>query len=177
MGREKRRSSIKMKSLFVCLALFLLCEAGPCPPDPGWFQAGQSCYLVSTRAMNWYFGQEFCWGQGAYLAEIKSKEEEDLVDPHLITGVGYWLGLSDYATEGRYVWDESHEVAQYINWAPGQPDSNGGDHDCIFKTYDDPGWPAQGWYDGHCSWDHENYHGISKQIHALCEIDFCKCIV
>ena len=43
---------------------------------------------------------QFCWGQGAYLAEIKSKEEEDLVDPHLITGVGYWLGLTDYPTEG-----------------------------------------------------------------------------
>ena len=88
--------------------------------------------------------------------------------------ISYNSGLRQhniYCFAGTYVWDESHEVAQYINWAPGQPDSNGGDHDCIFKTYDDPGWPAQGWYDGHCSWDHENYHGISKQIHALCEID------
>ena len=67
------------------------------------------------------------------------------------------------------MWDESHEVAQYINWAAGQPDSNADSHDCIFKTYDFLGEP--GWYDGHCSWDQEIWHGNPKQIHALCEID------
>ena len=70
---------------------------------------------------------------------------------------------------GRYVWDESHEVAQYINWAAGQPDSNGGDHDCIFKTYDFLSVP--GWWDGICSRDQEHWSGGWKQIHALCEID------
>ena len=57
---------------------------------------------------------QFCWGQGAYLAEIKSKEEEDLVDPYLITGVGYWLGLTDYPTEGINV---SFNI---YNWLGGQ---------------------------------------------------------
>ena len=83
---------------------------------------------------------------------------------HLINGLEINLELA-----GRYVWDESHEVAQYINWAAGQPDSNAGDHDCIFKTYDFLGEP--GWIDGHCSWDEEHWIGGPKQIHALCEID------
>ena len=44
---------------------------------------------------------QFCWRKGAYLAEIKSKEEEELLDQFLIQGTTYWIGLDDLATEGR----------------------------------------------------------------------------
>ena len=35
-------------------------SAASCPTEPGWFQAGQSCYLVSHDPMSWYSGQEVC---------------------------------------------------------------------------------------------------------------------
>ena len=71
---------------------------------------------------------------------------------------------------GRYVWDESHEVAEYTNWAAGRPGDNDGNHDCVCKmVYND--WNALGWWDAHCSWDHEIQHGNIQKIHALCEID------
>ena len=44
--------------------------------------------------------QEFCWGQGGYLAELLSAEEEDSLDQFLIKGVHYWIGLNDLSVEG-----------------------------------------------------------------------------
>ena len=75
-------------------------SAGTCPNELGWIQAGDSCYLVSQKPMNWYESQEFCWSEGAYLAEVKSREEEALLDQFLIEGTVYWIGLDDFASEG-----------------------------------------------------------------------------
>ena len=47
----------------------------------------------------------------------------------------YWIGLSDFAHEGTWRWQESHQEPSYTNWATGQP-SNGvvnGDEDCASK--------------------------------------------
>ena len=30
----------------------------PCPKEPGWFRAGDSCYLVSLQPMSWHVAQE-----------------------------------------------------------------------------------------------------------------------
>ena len=64
---------------------------------------GNSCYLMSQDKMTWYQAQEICWGHGGYLAEIKSKEEEDALDKYLIHDLNFWLGLEDLATEGCMV--------------------------------------------------------------------------
>ena len=95
----------------------------PCPKEPGWFRAGDSCYLVSLQPMSWHVAQEvgreqiitlcfrnsmfclsppqFCWSRRGHLAEIKSKAEEDTLDQYLVHGILYWIGLSDLAVEGR----------------------------------------------------------------------------
>ena len=44
---------------------------------------------------------QYCWEQGGYLAEITSKEEEDLIDTLLIDGIHYWIGLTDIFVEGK----------------------------------------------------------------------------
>ena len=55
---------------------------------------------------------------------MNTREEEEQVDQFLIHDLFYWIGLSDLATEGSYVWAESHAEAEYTNWAADQP---GGD--------------------------------------------------
>ena len=44
--------------------------------------------------------KEYCWSIGGYLAEIITEEEESLLDNYLISGISYWIGLSDMDHEG-----------------------------------------------------------------------------
>ena len=155
-------------------------NAASCPDELGWIQAGNSCYLVSLEALDWYSAQEvqmllyfpwsyvffqFCWSKGSYLAEVQSREEENLLDEFLIQGTLYWLGLDDLAREGRYVWAESHQEATYFNWAPSEPDGHDAS-DCIFKAATKEAY--KGWLDAPCTWDTWTDHG---EIHAVCEYD------
>ena len=64
---------------------------------------------------------------------------------------------------GTYRWQESHQVADYVNWAPGKPNEDTA-HNCVWKTYH-PTYP--GWHDVPCSLS-DYGHGYGQQ-HALCE--------
>ena len=108
---------------------------------------------------------QYCWYQGGYLAEITSAQEESLLNTFLMDGISYWLGLTDLGHEGTYRWQESHHVAEYTNWAPGQTD-NQPDQNCVWKTFL-PGGP--GWHDGPCSLTY--WEPGRGQVHALCEAD------
>ena len=63
---------------------------------------GDKCYHISNLAMNWGEAQRYCWGIGGHLAEILSREEEELLDTFLIGGTSYWLGLHDKTNEGLF---------------------------------------------------------------------------
>ena len=162
--------------LLTCLLPILLllanCLSIPtatsCPDEPGWLNTDSSCYLVSHVKMTWFEAQEFCFGKEAYLAEIQSHEEDSLLDIILPEDTNYWLGLSDLAVEGTFVWEDSHSVAVYTGWAPGQPDNIGTNvlvrnADCVFKSFSAG---LAGWHDAECT--AEDWHG---SVHALCEYD------
>ena len=64
---------------------------------------------------------------------------------------------------GTYRWAESHQEAEYANWAPNEP-TGSADTNCIWKTY----YGAyRGWHDAGCSYS-DYGHGYGQQ-HALCE--------
>merc|ERR1712110_55604 len=140
-----------------------------CPP--GWWRAGEACYITSQDKMTWYKAQEFCWGVGGYLAEIKSVEQEAALDGLLSYSAEYWIGLSDLSVEGHFVWAESHqdlETTEYTHWATNQPDDGGGHEDCVVKVVKAEGkLLGEGWNDYVCSRDNHNDHG-DHPIHALC---------
>ena len=89
---------------FLTISIILV-HVEACPTSPGivWTELGDYCYHVSKKAMNWGIAQEYCWGKGAYLAEIMSREEEHLLDTFLTEGISYWLGLSDLSREGKTI--------------------------------------------------------------------------
>ena len=94
--------SVKMKfSILTILIGTFLAEACPPSSDIIWTELGDFCYHVSKEAMDWGIAQEYCWGHGGYLAEILSRDEEDLLDKFLIGGTSYWLGLTDLSHEGK----------------------------------------------------------------------------
>ena len=65
---------------------------------------------------------------------------------------------------GIYVWDESGEVAEYINWGLGQPTTST-NYDCVLRYYDEDNY-YDGWHVNSCSLDYlGDFH-----THALCEL-------
>ena len=107
--------------------------------------------------------QEFCYEKDGYLAEITSHEEETLLESILFADIEYWIGLSDFASEGTWVWQNSHKHAEYTNWAPTEPNNAGawGNEDCVVLSFHEPGWN-----DITCD---INAHDLA--MHALCEFD------
>jgi hypothetical protein len=63
------------------------------------------------------------------LAEIMDEHEQKAVELFLNqtdpTGENFfWIGLSDIAHEGKFVWMTSGIPAEYTHWLGGQPDNN-----------------------------------------------------
>ena len=91
-------------NFYILTFSIILLHAEACPTTPvagvAWTELGDYCYHISKEAMNWWIAQEYCWGKGGYLAEIMSRDEEDLLDTFLIEGTSYWLGLTDISHEG-----------------------------------------------------------------------------
>ena len=103
---------------YFSLLAFSVLSVGACPA--GWIgtEGGPYCYLVSRDPMNWFAAQEvkarlpqsqfivqcfqFCWDNGAYLAEFLTSEEEARVNDILAKDLDYWIGLADFAHEGQY---------------------------------------------------------------------------
>ncbi len=58
---------------------------------------------------------------------------QGLLKSFLPRGVNYWIGLSDLAHEGHYVWDrEGTEGPLYPNWDINQPNGGVPAEDCVF---------------------------------------------
>ena len=59
---------------------------------------------------------------------------------------------------GVWRWEQSHQVAEYLNWSPGEPNNyNDFDEDCVWMN------PSRrGWADAPC---------YNTQAHALCETE------
>ena len=97
----------------------------------------------------WSNARDHCRSLGGYLATLTSQGENDFAFQNLIQqgaqpGVPVWLGGADQAVEGNWQWTTG-ETWSYTNWAPGQPDNNGGQDHLAF--WNNPAHPGQ-WDDG-----------------------------
>ena len=43
----------------------------------------------------------------------------------------YLIGGHDIVREGHWIWAHTHEEFDYTDWAPGEPNSQRGDQDCM----------------------------------------------
>merc|ERR1711879_294909 len=152
-------SFVMIVSLFFASLILVPSILAECPE--GWWRSGDACYMVSHSRMTWYSAQELCWSLGGYLAEIEDQEQETHLDNFLGDGRDYWLGLNDLAQEGTFKWAETHQVAEYTNWASGQPDNGHGSEDCVFKFADSLKWNDEA-CDGH----------DAQHVYALCMMKY-----
>jgi len=129
-----------------------------CPDGDGWIQSDGHCYLISPTGMTWYEAQEYCWGKGGYLAEIKAKDQQNAINQILHSEAHYWIGLNDLAEEGVFKWAESHDNVGFTNWHSGEP-NNRDNEDCVMI------WVNGLWNDSQCNWS--SFEGVRS--HAICQ--------
>ena len=58
------------------------------------------------------------------MAEIKTADEQAALDSNLDSQAqaGYWIGLTDMAEKGKWVWQHSNQkLGPWSNWGNGEP--------------------------------------------------------
>ena len=81
---------------------------------------------------------QFCADKGGWLAEIFTSEEQVSMNQLLPIGDNshaYWIGLTDSAVEGHFVWQHSSKPLIWSNWYPGEPNNAWGIEDCVILQY------------------------------------------
>ncbi|XP_034236316.1 C-type lectin mannose-binding isoform-like [Thrips palmi] len=89
------------------------------------------------------------------LATISSQEENDKVAMYIknsgLGGEYFWIGASDLAQQGKYVWMSTGEPVVYSNWLAGEPNhltENGEVEHCVHLWEQSHGFT---WNDKICS--------------------------
>jgi len=112
-----------------------------------------SRYFLSTSPATCQQARQAATNSGGYLVTIGSAEENSFVAA--FAGTYIWIGFSDRAVEGTWVWENGEftpwrigNTTPYTNWAPGEPnDYNNGvpGEDCAVMNWNSNGqW--NDWY-------------------------------
>ncbi len=128
-------------SLFVGLA-FALTAQNSCLCPNGQI-SNNHCYTYYPEGKSWQEGQANCFLQGGTLATIRDNSEQSLVSS-LAGGAVAWIGYTDAAQEGTWIW--AGVPSQYTYWCSGEP-NNSGDEDCAVINWQ----PSGCWNDLACS--------------------------
>ena len=95
------------------------------------------------RLENWATAAAICRALDAYLAEPRTKEENDFVKQ---LSPNVWLGGQDLVTEGKWFWGHSGApVKGFTGWANGEPNNAGGENCMSYSLY------FNGWNDVPCN--------------------------
>ncbi|XP_038066179.1 alpha-N-acetylgalactosamine-specific lectin-like [Patiria miniata] len=105
-----------------------------CPPI--WTFYKGSCYRLFATKKSQPDAEKHCRqfsavGQG-HLASIASAEENDILlemwdSVRGTTAGGLWIGFTDEAEEGNFIWNDGSAVS-YTKWKDGQPNNAGDEH-------------------------------------------------
>lgn len=99
------------------------------------------CYIVNGTATTWANAQSICKSSGGNLAIVNNASENYYI--YSITQLAVWLGATDVATEGSFVWVNGTAVT-FSAFAAGEP--NGGTaENCVQMT------PTGYWNDLACN--------------------------
>jgi hypothetical protein len=122
-----------MRGLPVVIALG--CLACACAAQRQWqVSPVNGHYYLLGPGGTWHDGESWAQRAGGHLATIRSETENDWVFSWVPPDTRAWIGMTDEAREGIWVWT-SGELVTFTNWASGQPDnSQGVEHWCEFRA-------------------------------------------
>jgi len=113
-----------------------LVSSSSCPG--GWIDVGEICYkLENSLSLSWIKAQQHCQELGGHLAEPISEDTSNLltsianIETDVLGFPAWWLGLSDLAHEGRWIWQHSLDDVGYTNWAPDSPITDDVERNCV----------------------------------------------
>ncbi|XP_060576651.1 perlucin-like protein [Ruditapes philippinarum] len=107
-------------------------ECSKCPI--GWTRYGGSCYLVLEAPLTFSGARAACAKRRAVLVHINNAEENKFLASYVkrkSKGYNYWIGLTDYNTEGTFRWIDDKSSPTFQNWAYNQPDNAQNREDCV----------------------------------------------
>ncbi|KAL3984231.1 transmembrane protein [Sarotherodon galilaeus] len=170
--------------IFRCCNLF---KDDPCYKcEGGWEQHGGKCYYFSISKSSWKQSRDECRAKEGDLVKIDSREEQSFLERRLrdvMTEVKdkFWIGLTDSAEEGRWVWADGSPLDQSLKfWSGKEPDNwNGhnGKHpegeDCARMGEKGGAKDLNCWFDAFCSKPHRSIcekAGVKGQFKIVCKV-------
>ncbi|XP_052084053.1 macrophage mannose receptor 1-like [Mytilus californianus] len=116
-----------------------------------------SAGMVEEIQLQWAPAQASCKRRGGYLVEIETKAENDFIKKlaQKVKKAPVWLGGTDAAKEGYWVWGSSGKPLTFVDWKKsenyryGDEPNNYGEYgeNCMqLSEYDD----YNAWYDVRC---------------------------
>jgi hypothetical protein len=108
---------------------------------------GGGTLALCFAARTWNEAEADCVAQGGHLASVHDQVEQDYIAQaaFAVLGGDWWLGLSDQAQEGQYVWTDGTST-NYTNWMEGEPNNWEGSENCIHLV----DWAGGAWNDLNC---------------------------
>uniref|UniRef100_I3KMK9 C-type lectin domain-containing protein n=1 Tax=Oreochromis niloticus TaxID=8128 RepID=I3KMK9_ORENI len=144
-AKSNRRSKVtteRVALVVLCILLaaaliviYRLCEFVRCcnlfKDDPcykceaGWELHGGKCYYFSNNKSSWNKSRDECRAKGGDLVKIDSREEQSFLERRLRDVMTrdedkFWIGLTDSAAEGRWVWVDGSSLDQRFDWHNGE---------------------------------------------------------
>lgn len=82
-----------------------------------------SCFVFVNTPVTYLAAKQACMNMNAHLAYLKTAALDTAAEAFVGTA-NTWIGASDLATEGTFVWDDGSALT-FTNWHAGEPNSGG----------------------------------------------------
>lgn len=136
-----------------CAAAYRNCPGAVCPCPVGEIASldRRTCYAADRTNQPYDGARAACQARGAGwdLISIGSAEENGIARQLSAASNQAWIGLTDRATEGRFVWESGDviEAGDYASFGPNEPNNQNGDEDCVHI------YSSGAWNDRNCGYN------------------------